>query len=537
MISLASMRKTKAHTVMIVLMFVASAMLLNLGLLIINFGTYFDKTADELHSSDICYIIPGKLYTTEVDQYLKNNGNITAMEKAEAFMVDSDVKYGSGDRHITFLLSSSDVLRSISQWKAIDGAKPLDDSLTGMSVYLPNEFALNGGYKVNDKLTLRNGNKTAEFTIKGFSEDIFFSQLETGPSSIYMPQAVYDRAFAELSPEDHAVVVFTDLKNVDKSVESGIRDIYHDGILTALDLSAVKTARTKMANMTAAMAVTFAMIIAVVCLIIIWFRISNSVEEDMLKTGSLKAVGYTGRQIISTVITQYTAIAFARSIAGIILSYLFIPIISKVLSVQTGLDWTQGFDGSISGFMLLFILAVIAAVSFLVARRIRKISPITALRGGLTTHSFRRNRMPLDKSKGNLPLRLGIKSNLQNVRQSLMIVIITLAVGFSGTFGMIMFYNTMVDTSTFAEAPGMELSNVSVLFDPAKDNSGVVSAIRNMPHVQKVQYMDTDTVKVDNADTSVTVMQDYGTKKTITVYEGRYPRHRNETVLAAVSQG
>ena len=203
-----------------------------------------------------------------------------------------------------------------------------------------------------------------------------------------------------------------------------------------------------------------------------------------------------------------------------------------MFAIQTGLNWTQGFDGSISGFVLFFILLVVAIVAFFAARRVRKINPIVALRGGIVTHSFRKNHMPLDKSKGNLPLTLGIKSNLQNMKQSLMIIVIMLAVGFSGIFGMVMFYNTVVDTSTFAETPGMELSNASVVFNARTDNSAIFSAIKNMPHVQKVQYIDTDTVKINNSDTSVTVMQDYSTKKTNTVYKGRYPRHRNEVVLA-----
>lgn len=543
MISFANIRKTKSHTVTLALMFIILAMLLNLGSLVtLNFGTYFDKTAEELHSADIYYIMPSKLYTPGVDHYLQNNKNITAIEKREAFFVASDVKYGSSNRHVTFMMTRADVPHSISQWKTMGDAQPLGASLEEMPIYLPNAFTLNGGYKVNDKLTLKNGNKSVTFTIKGFTEDIYFSSLDMGIMGVYMTEEVYEKAFAELSPKDHTTVVFANLKKVDKSVETGIREINHgEGLSTtsdmskcffSFDLSTVKLSRTMMATVTAAMMVIFSIIIAIVCLIIVRFRIRNSIEEDMTKIGSLKAAGYTSWQIMFSIAVQYGIIALAGSLLGILLSYLSIPTVSNVFAVQTGLNWKQGFDGLISGFVLFFILLVVAAVSFFAARRVRKINPIVALRGGIVTHSFRKNYMPLEKSKGNLPIILGIKSNLQSMKQTLMIIIIMIAVGFSGTFGLAMFYNTVVDTSTFAETPGIELSNAVVVFNPALDNSEIVSAIRNMQHVQKVQYVDTDTVKINKSDTSVTVMQDYSTKKTDTVYKGRYPRHKNEIVIA-----
>lgn len=544
MLSFANIRKTKSHTFSLILMFMILAILLNLGLLVtMNFGTFFDKTAAELHTSDIYYIMPSKLYTAEVDRYLEKSKNITAMERVEAFAVSSEVKYGSSNRGIPFLMTNADVPHSISKWKTIDGAEPLDANLDEMPVYLPNTFALNGGYKINDKLTVKNGNKSVTFTIKGFTEDIYFSSIDMGLMSVYMPQAVYEKAFTELSPEDHTTVVFANLKKIDKSVETGIREINHGAAIStttdiskclfSFDLSVVKLSRTMMASVTSAITVAFSIIIALVCLIIVRFRISNSIEEDMTKIGSLKATGYTSWQIMLTIIVQYGIIALAGSLLGIVISYQFIPTISNVFAVQTGLSWIQGFDCPISSFVLLFILLVVTAVAFFAARRVRKINPIVALRGGIVTHSFRKNHMPLNKSRGNLPLTLGIKSNLQNMKQSLMIIIIMVAVGFSGTFGVVMFYNTVVDTSTFAETPGLELSNAAVVFNPKYDNSQIISAIKNMPHVQKVQYVDTDSVKVNNNDTSVTVMQDYSSKKTKTVYEGRYPRHANEIVLAS----
>lgn len=61
-LSIANIRKTKGHSVSILLMFIIAAMLLNLGLLVfVNFGGYFEKVTKELKSSDVYYLMPETL--------------------------------------------------------------------------------------------------------------------------------------------------------------------------------------------------------------------------------------------------------------------------------------------------------------------------------------------------------------------------------------------------------------------------------------------------------------------------------------------
>ena len=97
----------------------------------------------------------------------------------------------------------------------------------------------------------------------------------------------------------------------------------------------MRLSRSIMANIVSVMMMVFAAIIVVVCLIVVRFRIENSIEEDMTKIGSLKAVGYTSRQIISSITIQFSLIALVGSMMGITLSYLATPAISKVFAHQS----------------------------------------------------------------------------------------------------------------------------------------------------------------------------------------------------------
>jgi putative ABC transport system permease protein len=118
------------------------------------------------------------------------------------------------------------------------------------------------------------------------------------------------------------------------------------------------------------------------------------------------------------------------------------------------------------------------------------------------------------------------------LKQSIMIAVIIIAVAFAGTFAVVMYYNTSIDTKAFLETPGIELSNAVAVLKTDTDNALIIKNIKNMSGVRKVQFIDETMVKIDENQVSAYVMEDYSTKETNTVYKGRYPLHSNEIVLA-----
>lgn len=540
MLAFANIRKTKGHTVSLFIMFFISAFLLNAGLLVsMNFGSFFENTINELNTSNIYYVMPSNLYNSEVENYITNNSNVLETQKEESLWVTSLVKYNNSIRERSFLLNDADKVRNMSKWKFV-GEHLAPEA---MSIYLPYLFQQDGGYKLNDKLEISFEDTKLTFIIKGFIEDIYFSSSETGLMGAYLPHDTYEKVSSELGDAYHATIIFANVQKVNKDIETEIKDLTKSSsvsITTAnitsslfsLDLNTIKLSRVMIASMVAIQIVAFSAIIVAVCLIVVRFRINNSIEDDMTKIGSLKAIGYTSRQIVISVVMQFSLITATGSIAGISLSYLATPLLSDFFAQQSGLKWVQGFDGAISSVALCVILFIVVLVAFISARRINKLNPIVALRGGIITHSFLKNHLPLSTSKGSLPIVLAFKSLLQNKKQSIMIGIILIAVSFAGTFAVVMFYNTTIDTKTFLETPGIELSNAIVVLNPDNDNTMLFDNIKNRKDVRKAQFIDEAMVKMDDNNVSVYVMEDYSGKETNTVYQGRYPLHSNEIVLA-----
>ena len=285
-------------------------------------------------------------------------------------------------------------------------------------------------------------------------------------------------------------MIYANLKEINKDIEIGIKELTGleattyssnlSNLLLSFDIEIIETSRVLMAFIMAVMVIAFAFIIVAVCLIVVRFRISNSIEEDMAKIGSLKAIGYTSRQIILSIVLQFVLIALTASILGIILSYMTTPIISDVFAQQSGIKWIQGFDLYISTMSLGLIIIIVMLIAYISSRKIKRLNPIVALRGGIITHNFKKNHLPLEHSRGNISFFLAIKNLLQNKKQGIMITIIMFAVSFTGVFAVVMFYNTTVDTKAFNETPGIELSNVVLSLKTDTDHDRIKEEVINM---------------------------------------------------------
>ncbi|WFR55817.1 ABC transporter permease [Anaerocolumna sp. AGMB13025] len=549
--AIANIRKTKSASATLVIMFVIAALLLNAGLLVvINYGSFFENLKKELNPSNVYFALPDKIYNDEVKTYMDNNTHIKETQTNEGLLLNSNILSKGKERSYQIMFGNMDEKRELSKWKFVGEHLPADD----MSVYLPDIFKAVSGYQLNDKIELKYTDEVTKevksllFTVKGYTEDIYFSSTDTGYISFYLPEDTYQKVKAILNkPENLIHVVFAnvdDVKNV-SAIESGIREILNlnsaslmaadpSTMMVVIDLELIQLSRCLMATMVSAMMVMFALIIVIVCLLVVRFRIVNSIEEDIMKIGSLKSIGYTSRQIILSVILQFSLIAGIGSIIGIALSYPTLPAVSAVFEQQSGLKWEQGFDASVSGAAFCILLLIVILIAFLAAHRIGKLNPIYALRGETTVRKYKRNHMQLEKAGSNLPLALAFKSVLQSMKQNVMIIVILTAVTFSGVFGVIMYYNTTVDTKAFAEVPGMEICNAIAVLNPEKDQREAVKTIEGMEHVWKVQYLDEVKVNVEGMEVITYVMDNYDKKETKLVYEGRYPENKNEISLAGI---
>jgi len=195
---------------------------------------------------------------------------------------------------------------------------------------------------------------------------------------------------------------------------------------------------------------------------------------------------------------QFTGVALIGSVLGIAISQPLIPVIMKVFEPMIALVWDMNFDVGTALIALIFILATVFLISFISSRRINKLHPLIALRGGITTHSFRKNSLPLDKTRGSLNLLLALKYLLQKKGQTTAIIIIVAAVTMASVACIPVSYNFSEEREHFARSVFGEMPDINFILKNSEDAGAFVEKMREHPDVRKIFGFDpmmTATVK------------------------------------------
>ena len=536
----ANIRKTKGQTAVLVILFLIASAMLNMGLIMMfGFGNFFDRTAEELNTSDAYFVLPEPLFNDEIETFLQNHSEIYEFQINRGLNVPATFDWRDESAVISLSIWDKDEARELTQWKYVgERLSPAPAN----AIYVPYTFELVGGYELGDELTLTVDTQDFSFTIAGYTECVYQDRMFLG-DVLFIPSQQFQELSLELA-DSRTVLIFangvenyaqtiteiTELASMPADDSTDMRDF-----IFGTNFAAMENARLGMPAMTSTMLTVFTVVIVAVCLLVIRFRISNSIEEDIQKIGSLQSVGYTSKQIAFSLVFQYAAIAFLACLAGIIPAYIMLPTVSDVLAQQSGLLWRPEFEPFINLATLAALTFVVVAAAFITARKTRKISPVQALRGGITTHNFKRNYIPLERSRLPLTLALSAKSVLQGLRQSVTLLIILAATSFTAVVAITLFYNAAINLTAFEEVPGFERANAWIAFDPSEDTDFLKREVAAHSDVWKAQYVDNTTIHVEDIGTAgAIVMDDFDTKITRNVYEGIFPRYGNEIAIAGL---
>ncbi|MBB4822894.1 putative ABC transport system permease protein [Sporosarcina luteola] len=540
-LAMANIRKSKSTTASLFLFILVAALLLNIGLMVsTQISAFFDHKNDQLKEPQVAFVMNQTMYQSAYGEYLNNYPGIKQMEIENILNMDtSKFMFSGGELTIGAVLLNADEARNIGSLQLI---QKLNTS-SPHDIYVPYSFKTNGGYKLGDPFTLTYQGKDYDYRIAGFFETVMMGSSNLGVMKFMLPNTSYRQLADQLDDRSNALMisaVMDDKTKASKLNQDFIQEIEESKIeeehpyYWGLDIELVKSVNGMTVTIIATILIAFAAIIVLISLIVIRFRVSISIEDGMTNIGVLKAIGYTSKQILASMILQFVFITFCASTVGIVFSYLLMPFFGRVISTLSGLIWTQSVDLTLNVISILFIVSSVVLVTLLSAFRVRKILPVAALRGGIQTHSFRKNHFPLEKAKGGLHFLLAIKLMLANAKQNVMILIIMTALTFATVFSAVLYYNLASDKTAFINLFGAEPANVLVTVKSDADTEDLLRNIEQMDHVRKVTIFDLITTKIDNQTVYTNVTKQYSDLENDVVYEGRQPIHENEVSISWV---
>ena len=534
------LRKGIGQSISFVLVIIITAILLNLALItMLNFNRSFTDIFDELQSPDLSIATMGQ-GSAKFEQAIKDDDRVAASERTPALMLNGDIIYNDNETTSVFAFFDRSLERKLGKSKVTETLSNAEIKNRAdkdqLPIYISKLFQSGSGCATGDTFSIKTDSKTHTFFVAGFTENIYLGTINTSFSGIELDHEDYQTLAEELG--ESAKGYWYKMKLHDAGQASLVESDYssrfsgdYQRAVHAADRFYIQHFRTLVANIIASLLLTFSLIILIVGLVVVRFRIQNNIEDDLQTIGALKALGYTGRQIMFSYVLQFSLPGGAAILVGLGLSYLLLPALSESFSSQTGLNWIQGFDPVSAGLTLLILLSAIFFTAWASSRRAGKIEAITALRSGSATHSFKRNPLPLKRHPNCLNLVLALKDMFLRTRQNILMIIIIAAVAFAGHFAVAMYYNTNIDSEKFIDMVGGEYPAINLAPKDIEQVDEIIRYTETLPDVRgSVVYL-TMRAQLFEINGFMDVCDDFSKINNRGLFEGRSPRYDNEIAL------
>lgn len=284
---------------------------------------------------------------------------------------------------------------------------------------------------------------------------------------------------------------------------------------------------TSFGNILSAVLIAFAMLAIVVALIIVRFAIVSNIEDDIKNYGVLKGTGYTTADLRRGMLIQYLIVTALFTLIGCIIGALALPIVSSLVGASSALIWKCAVSPWSIVAAILVPAVIVAGVVYLFSRKLAAITPTVALRSGISSHSFKKNHVPLEKVKGNVNVALSAKSTLNDMRRNITVGIVVAIMSFLCVFTAMLHYNLNIDNDAIAQVAGYEPSDVTL--------TGIYGEVEKRfeenPHVVNYSLtMHGDTITSNKMDIFINpyIRDDWTKANRKMVYKGRYPENENE---------
>lgn len=536
-LALANIKKRKSATISLLLLVILASLLLNTGLSILTkLDTFYSQKTHELNGAQFVAVATTNENTNKQIEFLQNNSNVKQLEHEESYLFQGlEIPYGKGHMTTATTILNKDIKRTLSPLELVEESKAIKEN----RIYVPYIFKTGGGYTVGDTFRLKYGNQQYTYTIAGFFETTLLGNTMGGIFKFFLPEEEYNELGKKLNAADHSTYIAATVADEEKLSDlskSFSKAFPSTGLLSdvKVDTKSSEISYMMPIKTVSIILISFAFIMLVVALVVVKFRVTNTIDDDIGNIGSLKAMGYTSNQVLYSMVLQFMMITGIGSIIGILLSYLALPFLGNIISSSIGLLWTQTINLWINLVCLLLISFLVFIVVGLAGLKIRNISPIIALRGGVLTHCFTKNRFALDRTKGNLQFTLGLKNMYSNRKQNYWVMLIIIILTFACVFTSVLYYNFSFDKTSIYKLAGSEEANLVLIAKEEAKADDIFSAIKKMDGIEKTGMLAQKSANVNGQSSLLYVSDDYSQIDWHTAYEGRQPRYDNEIAISGV---
>ncbi|MCI8281371.1 MAG: FtsX-like permease family protein [Lachnospiraceae bacterium] len=532
-----NIRKAKGQTAAIVVLILFAAMLLNLWLMLsMDYKANFDRYHEKLNAEHVTVTVDDHDGSIKEDlsEKLEKDKDVAEYCLDSCMHMTGTFPYNDGDLSswFVFMKKQQAIHRSVGK------AEIVEDSDDTSGVYLPMLYKTDE-IQAGSPIEISIGSHTVTYTVCGFFNSVMTGSHNCGLMELILTEDKYDELEA-LGYAPNATLCSIRLwdksENVtyEAALKSVVSERFPNVVMISNSYNMVLQARYISQSICSAIMSVMALLVLLIALIVIASNIINYIQVNMKNLGALKAVGYTSRQLICSLLLQFLGVTLLAALLGAGLSYCFLPSVNTMMISQTGIPYAIHFL-PLPLVLSLFILGGTVALSvWLAARRIKKIEPIVALRFGLQTHNFTCNHVPLDQTKAPLNAALALKTTFSGVKHNITVCITMLILSLVIVFCGVMTANMIVDTTPFINLIVGETADSCVSVKPNMEEE-FLRKMNDDGRVEKV-YLQTsiNVTHSGGAELLATLCDDFSrVNNQSIVYKGRFPKYDNEIAIGA----
>lgn len=539
LLALRSLRKHPLQVIATALLTVLAAALINLGAAsAFDFPRSLEERFAALRTPDVEMLLADDAATEIAQGALAEDDRVSEVQVQSAPILLATFAFGDSEQTALMAVLDLEAPRELSQLNVLERAD--EEFVDG--AYVPIQWRVSGGYELGDEVVIEGTGLDYRFTVQGFFESPALGSIAMGTQGIALAGDTYREFLAEHAPQLGSIVSVTTKDAAD--ADSVLADAA-ETILAALGPDAQlvfsgSTADTMLlaatigASITAAILITFAIILAAVTALVLRYLCRNTIERDLEAIGTMKAIGVSVSQLRGSYLATFAGTGLIAVVLGVGASYLFMPLVEHMLSSQSGMTWRPGFNAFGALLAAVILVGTIVLATWLATTRIKRIPPVVALRGGIATHSFTRNPLPLATSRTPLLATLGVKQLLQNPAQVISIAVIVALVTFASMFALGAVKNIVGDPQGFTHLLVGDYEDISVYpAAGAHADADFAGELAELDGVRKAFGKSSATGTSEGTQMFLNITADFDLLDYSTIIEGRYPVHDNEIAIGA----
>lgn len=319
-------------------------------------------------------------FRTEEIVYLAHSNTLREDEALDTSS-GTHVLQSDKDLSMNYFLEDGSILKSVPQGK----------------FYMTDFAVKNAGLDIGDKVTIEIDGVSREFSLAGAIKDAVL-----GAKMMSMTRFIINSSDFEAYTSNKTINAFYGGKffyihtnDVDHML-SEISDVSDSFIFTG-DRPLLKFIYVFDMIVTGILLVV-SLILIIIAFVVLRFTIIFTLSEEFREIGIMKAIGISNLKIRGLYLIKYAALAIIGALVGLLLSFPFGEMLLSVSSPSIILDNQNTIFINI--FCAILVIVVILLFCFGCTGKVRRMTPMDAIRNGQTGERFRqRSLMRIGRSK------------------------------------------------------------------------------------------------------------------------------------------